>query len=405
MTKNFRRGLLFLTSLLGLNQRRRVLVFLLLTATLFLSAPVQAQSSCEKNEVGRIDFRVYWSAFQVLQGGGNPYNKELVYQVQRQLCTVHRDMPLLFWNPPWFLPILSPFLWWDFETAVPLWFAANILFLFFAVLLTWKAVRPERPPRIGDLLLFSVFLPTFCALYFGQLGIAIGASLALFLWAIKNNRDALAGFSLALPSTKPHLLFLFWIALLVWTWRERRWLPLAVLSATVIAFTGITLFFAPDALHSWLTGFDPIYVHTRSASAVMLLRALAPENTQLTVFSMIVLPLASVIAYSAWLLLKKNALVWEELLPPTLCLSLLLTPYSWLHDQALLILVPVIVHLKYGAAGGETGLQKTRLMAGGLQIITFLFAIMKAPGQHLYVWFPAAMLLLWYTAQRQDSQA
>ena len=64
--------------------------------------------------------------------------------------------------------------------------------------------------------------PTYLALFLGQIGALILLGLIIFLYSDRRAWIT-AGLGLSLVSVKPHLLYLFWLALVFWMLRERRW--------------------------------------------------------------------------------------------------------------------------------------------------------------------------------------
>src|SRR5689334_13988397 len=81
---------------------------------------------------GTRDFIQYWSAFQLWQSGANPFDALQVLRLQERTA-FPGPIPVLMWNPPWLLTILSPILNRSFQSAAQLWVICNaLLFLLIA---------------------------------------------------------------------------------------------------------------------------------------------------------------------------------------------------------------------------------------------------------------------------------
>src|SRR5206468_210349 len=65
----------------------------------------------------------------------------------------------------------------------------------------------------------------------------------------------LAGVAAVLIAVKPHLAYLFWIALLLWSIRERRWRTLAGGVFAGLALTALPLLFNPHVLQQYWQTF------------------------------------------------------------------------------------------------------------------------------------------------------
>jgi hypothetical protein len=111
-----------------------------------------------------------------------------------------------------------------------------------------------RPPRwllICTAVWVFFFYPHARALLLGQFAVFVFAAVALALWALKNERDILAGFCLALSTVKPQMVFLLIPLLLGWAVRERRWRFVASSVAWMMLFLGASWIVEPG----WLGAF------------------------------------------------------------------------------------------------------------------------------------------------------
>src|SRR5262245_49181836 len=65
------------------------------------------------------DFVEYWAAGRLLLGGQNPYDADLVHELERQVGRT--DEGILMWNPPWSLPLVLPLGLMGVRTAHLVW--------------------------------------------------------------------------------------------------------------------------------------------------------------------------------------------------------------------------------------------------------------------------------------------
>jgi len=159
---------------------------------------------------GGVDFIEYWSAFQLWSQGLNPYNGQNMLNIQAQVLGY--QIPLMMWNPPWLLAMVSPILLLNFQGSVVLWFVFNLLLVLLSVELLVRTFKCShlRLPLIGMVLLFA---PIRSSLQLGQVGTLLLFGSALFLWSKIKRSDLGCGIGLLIFSIKPHLFALVVLAL------------------------------------------------------------------------------------------------------------------------------------------------------------------------------------------------
>ena len=77
--------------------------------------------------------------------------------------------------------------------------------------------------RILAVIIAFTFVPTLFVLNMGQIAPLILLGVVGFLHFEKHKYWGLAGCALPLIAIKPHLLYLFWIALLLWVFDRGKW--------------------------------------------------------------------------------------------------------------------------------------------------------------------------------------
>lgn len=382
---------------------------LVLTAHLFVE---KTSYSPRVGESLSVDICAYWSALKVLKEGKSPFDSANVFAVQKSVPRIRDDYLLIFWNPPWLLGLLYPVLNNSFPVTVSLWFMLNLFFVFGSGVVLWKTVHPGK--ALKPMALFFAFLcvPSLNVLLFGQLGLFITFSLSCFLWCIKNDKYYLAGLALIPATTKPHVIFLFWPALLYWSFAARNYRPLISLTLGVVLFTLITMFYYPPIVLTWLGGFDSLYVGALSPTLGTVVRSLDPFNPKLIYIAMVGIPFASIGLLLLCLLAKRHKIVWYQFLPTLICISLFTTAYSMHHDQSLLLIIQVLLFSMAYEPYVEKKLQIQVVSALIIfEMLIFFVGALFARAQHHYFWVAPLMLAIWLryapllAAQRGDTVA
>ena len=282
-----------------------------------------------------VDLVEYWSAAHLLVRGENPYSPPQMLAMERSAGWTRSD-PLLMWNPPWALPFVLPMASLSYRTTYLLWLALNFVVVLVCANELWVHYggSPEKWQRAWMLAL--AFVPTPIVLGLGQIGPLILAGTTMFLvW--RDRRPWLAGAATVLVGIKPQLLYLFWIALLVWIVQEKRW---SVLGGAVVAFavaTAVALFFRPSIPADYITQFHAAQVlKNPSPNLGTLLREWIPQGSSWLQF----VPTALGVAWFAWYL-RRRRWEWLQGMPLLLVVSVATTSYGWVFDHVTLL--PAVV--------------------------------------------------------------
>jgi hypothetical protein len=86
-----------------------------------------------------------------------------------------------------------------------------------------------------------------------------------FLRLVRREQYFKAGAMTLLIALKPHLLFLFWIFLLLWVLKTRRWVLVAGAASALIFGAGLPLLFYSDLISGYLglVAKESIFHHVR----------------------------------------------------------------------------------------------------------------------------------------------
>ncbi len=331
------------------------------------------------------DFVEYWAAGQLLAAGENPYDPARVDELERQAGRTGEAF--LMWNPPWALSLVLPLGVLPVRAAHLLWLAVNLLALIAATEVLWRHYGGDvNRPWLAPLVALT-FVPALCALVVGQITPLVLLGAALFLPLVRARRDAAAGAVTALLAVKPHLAYLFWVALAIWAIGARRWKVLLGGALTGVALVGVAMALRPTILADYWQTLKETPAQYASPTLGYLLRlALASPW-----FGWQFVPLAPGLAWLAWWGWRNQKdWDWSARTPPLLLASALTAAYgAWLFDLVIL-LVPI---LAAAARLSREGPQGPRAWAIGLHaaVAVGVLGMLLAPAEVEYLYY------LWIT--------
>lgn len=282
-------------------------------------------------DFGRNDFTEYWSAFQLYRSGGNPYDPAALLRVEREIGW-KEQLPLMMWNPPWILPLLSPILSFSFDTARRIFLALNLLIIGFLI------TQTDRRRLLPTVMFIAISYPVLSTLKLGQLSLLLTlfASLGILLRRIGKNYAA--GACYALLSVKPHLFFVFWVYEAYRVIKERNWklamggvftlLALIVLSISQIANwrSAMSGSFSSSQLY-----VPPL--NWKTASLASAVRELIWINTGSSAeWLLSIFPLIGMVVAFAYRKIPAAANTFF-----VLALSAVFAPFGWIFDYTLLL--------------------------------------------------------------------
>jgi hypothetical protein len=283
------------------------------------------------------DFIEYWASARLLLNGANPYSPEEMLSLQRAIVPDRID-PLLTWNPPWTLFFTAPFGFITFSLAHLLWLMVNTTVLIICSPLLWKTYGGDpHKARIAWLICFAA-IPTHMVLSLNQITPLLLLGIVGFLNFYSRKLFFLAGMSLTLVAIKPHLAYLFWLALLLWIIDQRQWRIFYGALVGLASATLLPLLFVPDIFGFYLAQYAtqlaprPLDWQTPTLSTALgyLIGSNALWVRTLPTFLGII-----------WLAIywskNKHRWDWVKQMPLLLLTSQAATPFAWTFDQILLL--------------------------------------------------------------------
>jgi hypothetical protein len=341
------------------------------------------------------DFVEYWAAGRLNLQGANPYDPEQVAEMERQAGRTG-DF-LLMWNPPWTLSLVMPLGLMSHEAARLVWLLVGFLALGGSADVLWRLYGGPRQLRWLAWLLTLVFLPSCMALIMGQITPFVLLGAVGFLWHLRRGEDLLAGAATVFLAIKPHLAYLFWIALAVWVLYHRRWRVLAGAVLAALALCVVPLVCNPAVLEQ----FRYTFLHRppseyRSPTLGTVLRLwLGEERFGLQMLGMV--------PGLVWLLIHglrhRRDWRWQEQTPLLLLVSVVTAAYgAWLFDLVVLLVAVLQVAARL-AREGRPRLLAVAALGYLLVNAAGLLQLMHEVEYFAYLWM-APTLLLFHAALR-----
>jgi hypothetical protein len=345
------------------------------------------------------DFATYWRSARLTLGGENPYSPAALQALQeKELCS-DCAMPTLFWYPPWVLTFLLPFGWLPYATGRLLWLLGSYGALTACGFWLWKVYSGAPQRRGWGLLLTLTFSPALFSLVEGAVAPLQLLGIAGFLYFIDQRRDGLAGALLLLLSFKPHLPYLFWLALLIWCIDRRRWNALLALTIAAMASTTLVAMINPRVVGDyWRWTLSSLTASTQACNSTTLSDFLC----WLTGWHKGFFQLGLLIVGLAWLVIfwraRRADWQWRTEVPWLLLGSLLTVPYAWMHDATLLLAALI----QAGILLLRRGRTRQVLFLTGVYLLVDGAALALLPRlryvQVGYIWLPLAFLGLYVWA-------
>lgn len=317
---------------------RSVMEFLIVgfcTAMFALTAVGICVSVLGSDAAGTHDFAAYWASGKLLVHHANPYDRAVILEMERSVGFPAGFPPLVMRNPPYALVLAIPLGFLGPRMGSLVWFLISICCLLASVRMVWA--MHGRPKNHLDLLGYS-FVPVLACLLTGQMSLLILLGLVLFIrW--HRHRPFAAGLALWLCMLKPHLFLPFGAVLLAWVIANRAYRIVGGLAVALAVSTGIVWILDPSAWAQYREMYRAETLGTMTPCLSILLRqSLSPGSVWLQFAPAMV---ACVLALG-YFLMHKHHWDWSEHGSPLMLVAVLVAPYSWFYDQA--ILVPAILH-------------------------------------------------------------
>jgi hypothetical protein len=350
-----------------------------------------------RNAAGLRDFVEYWAAGQQLIHHGNPYGSDAVLALGRSVGYPAGSPSLIMANLPTALPLVLPLGFFGATVGEWGWSLCLLACLVISVRAVW---RLHGSPKTQLSILGYTFAPALVCIGAGQVSLFVLLGLVLFL-RLQRSNPFLAGASLWLCALKPHLFLPFGVVLLVWVVVSKSYRLVAGLVSTLALSVVITYVADPDAWKQYGRMMSAARVDRLAIPCLsnLLRRSINPDAMWIQYLPVVFACIWAVhyfrTHYKGWNWLSHGSLL--------LLVSVLVAPYSWLMDQA--ILMPALLHGLY--------LSRSRGLVMVLALTSAAIEIASFRGlDHLlhssfYAWTTPAWLV-WYlcaTRSRNSTNA
>ena len=303
------------------------------------------------------DFVEYWTTAQLLVHHQNPYSLAEVFRMERA-AGFEQTVPIMLLSPPWILPLLAPVgLTPSYGLACLIWMIALISAVAWASRMLMDVYFDElRIPEISDTAFYRclfafTFFPVLLCLRYSQTAPLMLLGIAGFLYFNRKNRTITAAIFLSLTLIKPHLFYLVWLAVLLYSVRERQWKLLAWAVAFVAASSGVALLLDPYAFKQYFDLTRNPYMEAYPSGVTAGIRRLLGGVG--TFWIQFLPPIAGLSWFAVYWHKHRANWSWEERLPLLLTISVVTSAYGWLFDQTVLALSVIALAARRAAQHGR----------------------------------------------------
>jgi hypothetical protein len=226
---------------------------------------------------GANDFYSRWKGAQLFfLEGMDPYSPEAGEAIQVGMYgrpARPEEDQVLFVYPFYTAFLLIPLVGLSYDWAQAVWLVVVMFSLIGGIVLCLRLVNWQMPPwLLGVTLLWTVvFYNSARTIILGQFAALIFLWLAGSLWALRHERDVLAGVLLALTTIKPQMVFLLIPALLLWALGQQRWRFIGGFAAAMVGLVGLSFTLLPGWLAGFLTQVNAYPGYTITGSPIWVL--------------------------------------------------------------------------------------------------------------------------------------
>lgn len=322
------------------------------------------------------DIVSFWAAGRQIVAHANPYDSAATLKIEESAGYTSKIEGYIMRNPPYALCLVMPLGLFALHTANLLWSLLLMAALALSVHLLWII---EGRPRSKLHYLGYSFGPALLCILGGQIALFALLGLVLFL-RYNESRPFVAGLALWLCALKPHLFLPFLAVLLLWIILRRQY---SLLAGALLALTSSSLLawhFDPQVWsHYTQLLHSPLIEHEFIPCLAMALRFAIHRQALWLQYVPAAIACIWAIHFYWW---RRDQWDWMQHGALLMLVSLLVSPYSWITDQSLL--VPALLVGAYRAT--------TRAQLGVVLLASVFIEITPVMGKDLH-----SPLYLWTT--------
>lgn len=346
---------------------------------------ILAFAMSESNAANR-DFICYWAAGHQLVHYANPYDGSAILRLERTAGFTD-SRPFFMRNPPTAFFMAWPLGLVGARLGAVLWSLALVAALMTSIRLLW--IMHGRPPDRLHLVGYC-FAPVLACLLAGQIGIFLLLGLVLFL-RFHKTRPVLAGASLMLCALKPHLFLPFAVALGAWAVRSRAYRLLIGAAGAMAASLSFSVLLDRAAWQHYAAMAAQAKLQDEFIPSLSLIfRLLIHRQAVWLQFA----PAAVACAWAAWFFLKhRDRFDWMDHGSLLMLISVMVAPYAWFSDQAVLLPALLCALYRQMRTGGPLWPFSCVMALALLQVLAGV-----GIGLLFYLWTTPAWFALWLAA-------
>lgn len=333
----------------------------------------------------------YWAAGRLITAHANPYDAAAVLRLERAAGFSASARALIMRNPPYALPLVLPLGAFQLRGASLVWSLLLLASLALSVHFFWVACG--RPANKVHLLGYT-FVPALACVMTGQSALFALLGLTLFLWLNREHSFA-AGLSLWLCALKPHLFLPFGVVVLLWAVSTRRYRLIAGAALALAASSAFAAWLDPAVwTHYSQMMHSPNLQKEFVPCLSYALRAIHHQAAWLQY-----IPAIAGCCWAIWFYWRRRETWnWVEDGALLMLVSLVVSPYSWVTDHA--VLVPALL------AGVRRATTKTQLAALVLASLLIEAAQFRGVSMHSAMFvLLSAYWLGWYLYVTRRSES
>jgi hypothetical protein len=350
------------------------------------------------------DFLQYWAAGRLNLTGGNPYDPDALFELQKAAGRPN-DHPVRMWNPPWTLAVTMPLGVLDARTAQLVWIGAQFVLVVLAAGWLWR-LYGGNPKHTAVAWALAAVAPMTAAVFFaGQSSGWLFVGLVGFYAAVKTNRPRLAGLA-ALCALKPHLFLPFWVLLVLDATRGRG--GCARLGWGIAAGLGMVL--VPMAFNPSVWGQYLAALRDPGGAGHVPLSAWEPpllgywlrHYTDRAAFWIQFVPTAVVLlATPVYWWVRRKTWDWSAELPRVVLGGAIAAPYGAWDFDLVVLLVPLVAAAVRLSRAPRPGVVAAAVVGLGLLVVA---SHLTTVGKY-YVWMTPAVIAAYLWAGRVTATA
>ena len=364
-----------------------VILLLLLSALIVVFLIAQGYAATRPVQ----DMVQYWAAARLVTQ--NPYSLRLVWPLEKSVGARigMNDATFVNRNPPWSLLFFLPLRFLSYRTAYALWTIFSLLIIAGCARKLWQLYTPE--PSLLPAVIALLFGPTICLLTVGQSTILALLGITIFLSALSQKRDWVAGAALLLITVKPHIALIFLLALALWSVYRKRWAIWGGAAAALAMSTLIIL-----SINSAILSQYSAFVQMFSQERLVYPNLGGLVYTATGIYPLAFLPeVLAVLWLSVYWWQRRSEWSWRTHGMVVLLVSVTCSYYSFAYDE--IILLPALL--------GAAALGDRRLFFAGFVLVNAGYAFFlwgptdKFGVNYMFLSWTASAWLLTYALSRR----